>query len=56
MSEKKLNPYSLEFKESAIKLAVGSGLPIAQIAKELGVNASTLQNWINKYFKPKKHK
>ncbi len=49
MSQKKANTYTAEFKESAVKLAVESEQPIAQTARELGVNVNTLHTWIGKY-------
>ena len=53
MSPKKLNTYPCEFKESAVKLAIESGHPVTQTAKELGINVNTLHTWIRKYSKPK---
>ena len=53
MSEKKLNNYSSEFKESAVKLAIEAKHPIAQTARELGVNVNTLHTWIGKYSQSK---
>ena len=53
MSDKKHQVYSSEFKESSVKLAIESSCPIAQTAKELGVNKNTLYTWIDKYSKPK---
>ncbi len=50
---KKLNTYTSEFKESSVKLAVESDQPIAQTARDLGVNPNTIHIWINKYSKPK---
>jgi transposase len=50
---REVKQYSSEFKESAVKLAIESGKPISQIAKELGVNVNTLHTWIGKYSKPK---
>ena len=41
--------YSLEFKRSSAKLAVESEQSIAQIARELGVNTSTLYAWVIEY-------
>ena len=49
MSQKKINSYTAEFKESAIKLAVESDQPVTQTARELGVNANTLHTWVNMY-------
>jgi transposase-like protein len=42
MTKKKLNTYTPEFKESAIKLALDSDESIPQIAKNLGVNSNTI--------------
>jgi transposase len=41
--------YPAEFKERAVKLAVESDQPIAQTARDLGVNDNTLHTWIGKY-------
>lgn len=55
MSEqtKKQNSYTSEFKESAVKLAIESDQPVAETARNLGVNVNTLHTWIGKYSKPK---
>jgi len=42
MINEKNKSYSSEFRESSVKLALGSELPIAQTARELGVNSNTL--------------
>ena len=42
-----------EFKESAVKLAIDSKRPVAQIAKELGITKTTLYTWVDKYSRPK---
>lgn len=34
-----------DFKVGAVRLVVETGKPIAQVARELGVNAGTLGNW-----------
>ena len=49
MSKEKTPPYSAEFKERAVKLAIESDQPIAQTARDLGVNENTMHNWISKY-------
>ena len=49
MSQQKMKPYSAEFKERAVKLAVQSDQPKAQTARDLGVNENTLQTWLAKY-------
>ena len=41
--------YPLEFKVSSAQLAVDSDQPVAQTARDLGVNHNTLHNWIAKY-------
>jgi transposase len=48
-TKQKSATYTVEFKESAVKLAVESNKPISETAKELGVNISTLHTWIGKY-------
>ena len=45
--------YTSEFKESTVKLALESDQPIAQTARDLGVNPNTIHTWITKYSKPK---
>ena len=34
-----------DFRHGAVQLVVESGRPIAQVARELGVNEGTLGNW-----------
>ena len=41
--------YSSDFKQNAVKLAVESDQSVAQTARDLGVNANTLNTWITKY-------
>ena len=38
--------YSPEFKEQAAKKVIDNSLPIAQVARELGVNDTTLGFWV----------
>jgi transposase len=49
MSQPAMRKYPAEFKERAVKLAVESEQPIAQTARDLGVNENTLHTWIGKY-------
>jgi transposase len=35
-----------DFKEGAVRLVRETGKPIAQVARELGVNDGTLGNWV----------
>lgn len=50
---RKLNQYSSEFKESAIKLALDGDKAIAQTAVDLGIKKSTLYTWIHKHAGPR---
>lgn len=49
MSKKQKSNYPIEFKTSAVKLAVESDQPAAYIARDLGVNPNNLYNWIRQY-------
>jgi transposase len=35
-----------DFREGAVRLVLETGKPIAQVARELGVNEGTLGNWV----------
>lgn len=39
-------PYPPEFRAEAVRLVRSSGEPIPKIARELGVSAQTLHNWV----------
>jgi len=41
--------YSPEFKEEAAKMVVETSQPIAHVARELGVNETTLGGWVKEY-------
>jgi transposase len=45
------NSYSPEFKEQAAKKVVDGPLPIVKVARELGINESTLGFWVKDYRK-----
>ena len=49
MSISTMRKYPTEFKERAVKLAIEADQPIAQTARDLGVNDNTLHTWIGKY-------
>jgi transposase len=36
-----------DFREGAVRLVRETGKPIAQVARELGINDGTLGNWVN---------
>ena len=42
---RKRRRFTAEFKAEAVRLAVSSGKPLAQIARELGVNEQVLRSW-----------
>ena len=54
MSKRTKQHYSKEFRQRAVKMAVSSEKSTAQIARELGVNETTLYSWINKEKEPEK--
>ena len=39
--------FDADFKEGAVRLVRETGKPIAQVARDLGINAGTLGNWVN---------
>ena len=52
MTKEKPNLYPSEFIESSVKLAVESDQPMAQTARDLGVNPNTLYGWVSRYSQP----
>lgn len=43
--------YSPEFREEAVKMVIETSRPIAEVARENGINEGTLGNWGNRYRK-----
>lgn len=41
--------FSPEYKEEAAKLVIETSRPIAESARDIGVNEQTLRNWVNAY-------
>jgi transposase len=41
--------YSPEFKEEAARMVAESSRSIAEVAREIGVNETTLGNWVREY-------
>jgi transposase-like protein len=45
----KRRKFSPEFKDEAVKVVIMNSRPIAQVAREIGVNEGTLGNWVATY-------
>lgn len=43
--------FSPEFRDEAVKMVTEGNRPVAQVARELGINAGTLGNWVASYRK-----
>jgi transposase-like protein len=41
--------YTPEFKEEAAKMVVDTSQPIAHVAREIGVNETSLGSWVKEY-------
>ena len=44
----KYRKFDHDFQQGAVRLVLETGKPIAQVARELGINAGTLGNWCAK--------
>lgn len=45
----KYRKFSPEFRDEAVRLVIEHSRPVAQVARELGVNEGTLGSWVKKY-------
>jgi transposase len=43
--------YTTEFKDEAAKMVIETSRPIAEVAREIGVNDGTLGSWVANYRK-----
>ena len=41
--------FAPEYREEAVNMVIQTKRPIAELARELGINEGTLGNWANKY-------
>lgn len=46
---KKYGKFSPEFREEAARMVVDTSRPITEVARELGINETTLGNWVRAY-------
>jgi transposase len=42
---RKYRKFDQDFRQGAVRLVLETGKPIAQVARELGINEGTLGNW-----------
>jgi len=45
----KYRKFTQEYRDEAVLMVIQSQRPIAQVARELGVNEGTLGTWVSKY-------
>jgi transposase len=43
--------FSPEFRDETVRKVIEASRPVAQVAREAGVNETTLGNWVNQYRK-----
>jgi transposase len=41
--------FSPEYRDEAVKMVIETGRPIAEVARDLGINEGTLGNWVTQY-------
>ena len=41
--------FTPEYRAEAVKLVIETSRPIAEVARDLGINEGTLGNWVTKY-------
>lgn len=48
---KKRRSFTPEYKEEAAKLVIETSRPVAESARDIGINEQTLRNWVSAYRK-----
>ncbi|MQM25641.1 transposase, partial [Glycomyces albidus] len=43
----KRRKFSPQFKAEAVQMVVQTGRTVAEVARDLGINSTTLGNWVN---------
>jgi transposase len=46
MATRSYRKFGEDFRQGAVRLVLETGKPIAQVARDLGVNEGTLGNWV----------
>ena len=49
MVSQKRRKFSPEYREEAVKMVIETSRPIAQVARDIGINEGTLGNWVSVY-------
>jgi transposase len=55
MSQGKRRKYDREFKVEAVKLVIGEGRGVAEVARNLGIHENLLYKWREKYTEDMAH-
>ncbi len=45
----KYRKFTPEYREEAVKMVIQSQRPVAEVARELGINEGTLGHWVSKH-------
>jgi transposase len=45
----KYRKFSPEYRDEAVKMVIETSRPVAELARDLGINESTLSNWVTLY-------
>jgi transposase len=40
--------FDQDFRDGAVRIVTETGKPVAQVARDLGINAGTLANWVGR--------